>query len=190
MSSHHIIREKQEPALLVLGLDNFEDELLGQLLEWSPTLIVTADTAEQLNAFGIKFDVLIGDGVEADSLQSDIKHITTGGDKPAQAALKYLTANSYPAVNVVANELDLGDYLPYAALINIVLFNNRRKIYPVTSGFTKWKPAGDMIELLNPVNGLDYTGLQNIGDKLYKTTNDGFFTLRFSQPFIFIAEGI
>ena len=46
MSSHHIVREKQEPALLVLGLDDFPDELLGQLLEWSPTVIVTADTVE------------------------------------------------------------------------------------------------------------------------------------------------
>ncbi|MFD2144372.1 hypothetical protein [Mucilaginibacter antarcticus] len=39
MSSHHIVREKQEPALLVLGLDGFDEEQLGQLLEWSPTLM-------------------------------------------------------------------------------------------------------------------------------------------------------
>ena len=41
MSSHHIVREKQEPALLVLGLNNFSTELLGQLLEWNPTVITT-----------------------------------------------------------------------------------------------------------------------------------------------------
>ncbi len=59
MSSHHIVREKQEPALLVLGLDSFSDELLGQLLEWSPTVIVTELTAERINAYGIKIDWII-----------------------------------------------------------------------------------------------------------------------------------
>ena len=56
MSSHHVVREKQEPALLVLGLDGFDDELLGQLLEWSPTVITTQQIAERLNAYGIKID--------------------------------------------------------------------------------------------------------------------------------------
>ena len=56
MSSHHIVREKQEPALLVLGLDNFPDELLGQLLEWSPTVITTSQTAEKLVVNGTKID--------------------------------------------------------------------------------------------------------------------------------------
>jgi thiamine pyrophosphokinase len=61
MSSHHIVREKQEPALLVLGMDNFSDELLGQLLEWSPTVIATEIMAEKLNANGIKIDCVIVD---------------------------------------------------------------------------------------------------------------------------------
>lgn len=188
MSSHHIIREKQEPALLVLGLDGFDDDWLGQLLEWSPTLMVTADMAEQLNAFGIKFDVLIGD-TEVD-LQSDIKYVSCKGKTVAEAALKYLTANGYPAVNVVADELVLSDYLPYADKINIVIFNAGQKIYPITNGFTKWKPAGDLIAIVSEVSDLTFTGLEFMGESRYKTTADGFLVLQFSNPFIFIAEGI
>ncbi|RKR81514.1 thiamine pyrophosphokinase [Mucilaginibacter gracilis] len=189
MSSHHIIREKQEPALLVLGLDNFADDLLGQLLEWSPTLMVTADTAEQLNAFGIKFDVLIGDDGEG-NLQSDIKYISRGSGTIAQAALNYLTANNYPAVNIITDELLLSDYLPFAGGINIVIFNQNKKIYPVLNGFTKWKPAGDVIEIMSEADGLTFTGLALTGNNLYKTTHDGFFTLRFNTPSVFIAESI
>jgi thiamine pyrophosphokinase len=188
MSSHHIIREKQEPALLVLGLDSFDDELLGQLLEWSPTLLVTANTAEQLNAFGIKYDVLIGDaGLEQ---QSDIKQVSTLGASPTEVALKYLANNGYPAVNVVTDNLLLNDYRPYASLINIVIFNNAKKIYPVTSGFTKWKPAGDVIEIIGDSHIVDYTGLQKIGESQYQTIADGFFTLQFNKPYLFIAESI
>ena len=185
MSSHHIIREKQEPALLVLGLDNFEDELLGQLLEWSPTLIVTADTAERLNAFGIKYDALIGDDLV--DTQADIKYIPSG-DVPAEEALKYLVANNYPAVNVITNELALDDYLPYAAAINIVLFNDGKKIYPVTSGFTKWKPKGEIIEVVSTADNLTYTGLTETGVGTYITNVDGFFTFSFNAPYLFIAE--
>ena len=174
--------------MLVLGLDDFEDDLLGQLLEWSPTLMVTTDTAEQLNAFGIKFDVLVGDG--GFGLQEDIKYVSRKGEEVTEAALKYLTDNGYPAVNVVTDDLVLDDYLPYAGEINIVIFNAGKKIYPVTSGFTKWKPAGDVIELMSDVSDMAFTGLEPIGESRYQTTSDGFFTLQFNEPFIFIAEGI
>jgi len=188
MSSHHIIREKQEPALLVLGLDGFDDDLLGQLLEWSPTLMVTADTAEQLNAFGIKYDILVGEG--DGELQSDIKYVSRQGVTVVEAALNYLVDNGYPAVNVVTDELRLNDYLPYASRINIVLFNPGKKIYPVSSGFTKWKPAGDVIKVVSEVNPINFTGLEALGESQYQTISDGFFTFQFNEPFIFIAEAI
>ena len=59
MSSQRIVRAKQEPALLILSLNNFGDEELGQLLEWSPTLIATPAVAEQLVVYGIKVDLII-----------------------------------------------------------------------------------------------------------------------------------
>jgi len=59
MSSHHIVREKQEPALLILELGLFEEEHLGQLLEWSPTVLVNDASAEKLHSLGIKFDMLL-----------------------------------------------------------------------------------------------------------------------------------
>jgi thiamine pyrophosphokinase len=127
MSSHHIVREKQEPALLVMGLDNFDDEQLGQLLEWSPTLIATPFIAEQLNIFGIKIDWILTDEV-GEVLQSDIKHLPVGNNTTINAALNYLIAQGYPAVNIVTDEFELKDYLPFADKINVVIFYNQQKI--------------------------------------------------------------
>ncbi|WP_184543910.1 thiamine diphosphokinase [Mucilaginibacter sp. FT3.2] len=189
MSSHHIVREKQEPALLVLGMNNFEEELLGQLLEWSPTVITTPDTAEKLNSFGIKVDWIIGDAAEGD-LQSDVKLIPVNNDSLAVAALKFLTANSYPAVNIITDAPGLSEFLPYAAKINLVIFNSEQKIYPVTTGFSKWKPAGEQIEILTKSNTLQYSGLQSSKSGIYKTTADGFFNLQFEEPFLLIAEAL
>src|SRR5476649_1842270 len=99
MSSHHIVREKQEPALLVLGMDDFSDELLGQLLEWSPTVMVTEPMAEKLNAYGIKVDWILTDNNSGD-IQSDVNLLALNGGPSVKTALTYLIANNYPAVNV------------------------------------------------------------------------------------------
>jgi thiamine pyrophosphokinase len=187
MSSHHVVREKQEPALLVLGLDNFADELLGQLLEWSPTVITTPQTAERLNAYGIKIDWIITNDADG-ALQSDVKLLPTNADTLINAALKHLITHGFPSVNIVTDEVNLADYEPYATQINLVIFNNGKKIFPINSGFSKWKPAGETIELLTPGKKLEVKGLEKINDRLYKTIRDGLFSLHFDGPLLFIAE--
>jgi thiamine pyrophosphokinase len=188
MSSHHIIREKQEPALLVLGLDDFSDEMLGQLLEWSPTLITTPLTAEQINSQGIKVDMIIADDADL-SLQEDVKLIKAA-NTPIKAALDFLLENDYKAVNIITDKVLLDEFIPYAGKINLVIFSGNKKIYPVTSGFSKWKPTGENIKILSVVDGLKATRLEPAGDNTYKTTSDGFFTLDFDGAFLFIAEDI
>ena len=189
MSSHHIVREKQEPALLVLGLDDFPDEMLGQLLEWSPTVITTPQTAEKLVSFGIKIDWVISDGQD-DELQPDVKLMSPGNGNLTDAALSYLADNEYPSVNVVTDDLDLDDYRHFTDRINLVIFNNHQKIYPVVSGFSKWKAGGETVTLLGTAPGITVNGLNRIESHQYKTIADGFFSLYFDFPFLFIAEDI
>jgi thiamine pyrophosphokinase len=187
MSSHHIIREKQEPALLVLGLNNFNDEQLGQLLEWSPTLVATPIIAEQLNSLGIKIDWIITDDAY-DDLQSDMKQLPVGNDTIIAAALRHLTTQGYPAVNIVTDEFDIDDYLPFTDEINLVIFYQHEKIFGIASGFNKWKPGGEIIRLLSPPKNLKALGLKPIGELTYQTITDGFFTLTFDDSLLFIAE--
>jgi thiamine pyrophosphokinase len=189
MSSHHIVREKQEPALLVLGIDNFPEELLGQLLEWSPTVITTPHTAEKLDTFGIKVDWVIANEYNG-LLQSDTKLLPNGDDTLTGAALKYLIANNYPAVNIVTDVLDLDDFVKYADKINLVIFQGNQKIYTVSSGFSKWKPAGETIRLLFSPATLNHSGLKQTGPADYQTMQDGFFSLQFEHPFLFVAEDL
>jgi hypothetical protein len=189
VSSHHVVREKQEPALIVLGLNNFQMELLGQLLEWSPTVITTEQTAALLHENGIKIDWIIANG-NRQPPQRDIKLMPAGNDTPAEAALKYLITHGYSAVNIVTDDLQLKDFLYFTDKINLVIFYNGRKIYPVNSGFSKWKPAGEFVEVLTHPNELHCSGLEPIGHHRFRTTHDGFFSLQFNQPALFIAEDI
>lgn len=189
MSSHHIVREKQEPALLVLSLDSFPAEMLGQLLEWNPAVIATRETAQQLIDFGIKIDWIISDNAPG-NLQSDVRLMPAGNDTPAEAALKYLVTHNYPAVNIITDNLQLKEYLYFADKINLVIFQHDQKIYAVNSGFSKWKPAGEHIEILTHPHEVRYSGLEPLGNHHFMTAQDGFFSLRFDQPFLFLAEKI
>lgn len=187
MSSHHVIREKQEPALLVLSLTNFSDELLGQLLEWSPTVVALQHSAEELNSLGIKVDVVVEHEVTA-HLQEHIKLVSAGAEKPVAAALNYLVNEGYPAVNVVTDDVEINQYTPFVERINLVIYSGNQKIYPVSSGFSKWKPAGERLRILSACADLETTGLSAQANGGYITLADGLFSLNFTAPFLFIAE--
>lgn len=189
MSSHHIVREKQEPALLILGMDSFDLELLGQLLEWSPTVIATAHVAEQLNAMGIKVDRVLGNDV-GDVMQSDVIYISIQGNAPLEAGLDVLIAENYSAVNVVTDEFNLDDFIPFVAQINLVILHQNKKTYAVTSGFTKWLPAGEELIFLSGSADLISTGLSRTAENTFITIADGVIKLEFSSPFVFISESI
>lgn len=187
MSSHHIVREKQEPALLALGLDNFPDEPLGQLLEWSPTVIATPDTVDNLASRGIKIDLVFA-GKPGGVPQSDVKLISAGHGNLADAALTFLAENDYPSVNIITDNLNLSDFERFVNRLDLVIFHNNQRIYPVMSGFSKWKPRGEFLRLLGAGRDLEITGLENISQNQYKTITDGFFSLKFGDPFLFVAE--
>lgn len=190
MSSHHIVREKQEPALLVQGLDNFPEELLGQLLEWSPTIFACRQAAEKLILRNIKIDWIAGDSNNIADFQSDVKFLEAENGKSTEAVLTFLTANGYPSVNIITDHFNLKDYEFYVDKINIVIFFNNKRVYAIKTGFSKWKPAGETIALLSKVNAMDTKGLEKIGPNLFKTMDDGFFSLSFDSPFLFIAEDL
>ena len=61
MSSHHIVRDDQEPALIIANGASCSEELLGQLLEWSPYVIVLDSAVTRAIQLGIKIDVILGD---------------------------------------------------------------------------------------------------------------------------------
>lgn len=187
MSSHHIVREKQEPALLIMAIDAFDEEYLGQLLEWSPTVLVPAYLAEKVASMGIKIDVVFAD--ESTSLQEHIK-ILPGGLDILESALKYLVAEGYPAVNIITNHFQAKEYLFFVEFIDVVVFSRDRKIYPIKSGFSKWKNRTEEIYILHPalIHNLSFSGLKQKNLAHYKTVKDGFFSFTFDQPFIFIAE--
>ena len=61
MSSHHVVREKQEPALIIANGASCSWETLGQMLEWSPYVMVLDGAVSRVLEMGIHFDAVLGD---------------------------------------------------------------------------------------------------------------------------------
>ena len=188
MSSHHIVREKQEPALLIMSLDGFENENLGQILEWSPTVMVHEAIYELVDSMALKVDAVVTKDPHFNTQESTRLILTY--TEPLEDGLKFLVAEKYPAVNIITNQFVLKDYVLFVDDLDIVVFIGKKKMFPVRSGFSKWQPAGEEIQLLHEVQNLRTSGLVKEEDRIMKTEKDGFYSLNFNQPFIFISESI
>ena len=185
MSSHHIVKEKQEPALYIYSFGEFDEEALGQLLEWSPTVIVQDTEFEKIYSLGIKADIIAGNEVLA-NMQEHTVFINTGL-LGAAAVIEYLVETGYPAVNIIADDTFPIDTLKYIHQINIVVFNGREKIYAIKNGFTVWKPLGTRFRTIDK-HFLTSENLTHELDNSYRVTNDGFVEFLFDGEAAILYE--
>jgi thiamine pyrophosphokinase len=191
MSSHHIVKEKQEPALLILNIESFDEEYLGQLLEWSPTILVAETEVTKVLSMGIKIDYMLTSTKEISHQQEHVKTLISGNNF-LETGLKYLISEGYPSVNIINNHFIAKEYLYYVPSIDLVIFFKDLKIYPIKSGFSKWKAESQEIFVYHSetVNDLSTAGLEKIDTGHYQTEKDGFFSFTFEPPCVFIAERI
>lgn len=160
MSSHHVVREAQEPALLVLESDHLSNPALAPMLEWSPTIITLASAFTALIANGLKVDVVI---IRQDQLphllsllesQAPVQTvIIKPADDPLSAALGYLAAEKHQAVNVLSSPEQLQQGLTEQlakqryGLSIVVLDGQERYALCRTGQFSKWLPAGEKVSV-------------------------------------------
>ncbi|MBC7615550.1 MAG: thiamine pyrophosphokinase [Pedobacter sp.] len=185
MSSHHIVTEKQEPALYIHFLGNFDEENLGQLLEWSPTILVAASEYEKALSLGIKIDVVIG--IEGKlPIQENTKFIYAGIEN-LSTPVKYLIADRYPAVNIISAENKFDDLAAFLPDINIVLFTATEKSYVVKPGFSVWKPKGTIFHI-DIVSYFETSNLKPEDNGDFVVIKDGFVNFNFSTDYLFLSE--
>ncbi len=186
MSSHHIVKEKQEPALYIHELGSFNEEYLGQLLEWSPTLIVSATAYEKVISLGLKVDIVVGSLASDAVLQENIRMMPQVKNG-VEDVIEFLIKEKYPAVNVISNISSFDDLTCYLPDINLVLFTSKSKHYPIRNGFSVWKPA-DTILLIDIIAYFEADNLRQQDDGTFLVVEDGLVSFKFQAPYLFIGE--
>jgi len=177
MSSHHIVRDDQEPALIIANGAACSDELLGQLLEWSPLVVVLDSAMERVVELGIKVDVLLGDfdrGFDANYYKEthypiEIIHTPDENKTDLEKAFDYLYARKIPAVNVVwatgkradHTITNLTNIANYRDKLKIVIIDDHSKVFILPRKYEKWYTKKTPISLIpiGNVSGIHSTNL-------------------------------
>lgn len=184
MSSHHIVRDDQEPALIIANGASCNPELLGQLLEWSPLVIVLDSAIERVMQLDIKVDVLLGDfdrDFDANYYKEkqypiEIVHTPDQSKTDLEKAFDYLHQRNIPAVNVVwatgkrtdHTITNLTNIVRYRDKLKIVILDDHSKVFLLPKKFEKWYTADTPISLI-PIGHV--TGIQS-ENLFYPLQND------------------
>ena len=164
MSSHHIVRTDQEPALIIANGQSCSNELLGQLLEWSPLVVVLDSAIQRVIDLNIKVDVLLGDFdrdfdpilYEQQQFPLEIVYTPNQDKTDLEKAFDYLIERKIPAVNVVwatgrradHSITNMTNIVRYRNKLKIVILDDYSKIFLLQPDFKKWYTANSILSLI------------------------------------------
>lgn len=185
MSSHHIVRDDQEPALIIANGAACDKELLGQLLEWSPLVVVLDSAITRVMALNIKIDVLLGDFDNnlnphefiRSQYPVEVVYAPDQDKTDLEKAFDYLIERKIPAVNVIwatgrradHTLANLTNVARYREKLKIVILDDHSKIYLLPRQFSKWYPAKTNISLI-PIGTVTGITSQNLAYELDNET--------------------
>jgi len=75
LSSHHFVKENQEPALIIDHLTAFPFSKLEDLLDWAPQAIRLPSALPQAISYQFKIDVIMGLDLEVSTHTDPQDHI-------------------------------------------------------------------------------------------------------------------
>lgn len=217
MSSHHIVRDDQEPALIIANGASCSFDLLGQLLEWSPIVVVLDNAIERVLQLDIKIDVLLGDFdddfnpeiYKEKQFPLEIVHTPNQDKTDLEKAFDYLIEKGHKAVNVVWATGKRADHtitnitniVSYRDKLKIVILDDHSKIFLLPNKFEKWYTKNTPISLI-PIGKVSGITTQNLFYPLkneeltigYRTgssnhvTEDGIVKIEHSQGDLILME--
>ncbi len=185
MSSHHIVRDDQEPALIIANGESCSQELMNQLLEWSPYIVVLDAAIERVLELNIKVDVIIGDFDRnfdptiyyEKQYPLEIVHIEDQNSTDLEKAFDFLIQKGMKAVNVIWATGKRADHtftnittIPkYYDKLKIVILDDYSKIYRTPNTFKKWYTKDTIISLI-PLGKVTNISTENLK---YQLNNEG-----------------
>ncbi len=181
MSSHHFVRDKQEPALIIANGADCSNEVLNQLLEWNPFVLVLDGALDRVLMKGIKVDAVIGDfdSINVSRLsvedEQNIEWLVMEDQDSTdlEKGIRYLLDNGHKAANIVwstgkrldhshNNLITVAKYSTSIALCVIDDHSKAHMLQPKPAKFNKYFTAESIISLLplTDVKGIETSGLK------------------------------
>ena len=178
MSSHTIVRDTQEPALIIANGEACSGELLTQLLEWNPIVMVLDGALPRVLELGIKIDIVLGDfdrDMNPEALLDhqqpvEIIHLPDQNKTDLEKGIEWLLNRNHKAINIIWATGKRADHTlnnitglaKYADKATLVMYDDYSKIYCLPKKFEKWYKAGTLLSLIpvSSVHGISSKGLK------------------------------
>jgi len=196
MSSHHIVRDKQEPALLLATPEACSFEQASQLLEWSPVVMALPEALPEALSWQIKLDIALLSSTSSISssdleFQQPIQILQPSGNL-LSFALSHLAEKNHKAVNI---SLQAGSFAQseeilstYAQKLDIVVYSQLWKQVFVRGGkFEKWLTEGSVLQFNATIT--QTKNLRQLSDGQWQVLQNGIVAVTGSKSF-WLAEMI
>ena len=160
MSSHHIVRDEQEPALLLWETEQLSHEQVGQLLEWSPRVVVHQQALSEALNWGIKLDAVCAAPEQIAELSQLLAHqqpvtiLALPGEDALQWIFRWLESKNQQSLNLLANAREQ----EYALLQQITALSGQLQVQVFSQDWRysyfkagksqKWLPAESQLRLI------------------------------------------
>ena len=193
MSSHHIIRDEQEPALIIAELEPESKSIARQFLEWSPTLIVLENCLSEVVQWGIKIDIAFVNRSNFESVedllqdQMPVKILTCkSSEEQLTTALYFLIAGRHRAANMMANEkIDLLKSLQSVSnSLSVGIINSNGKANLFQGKFKKWMAKDSVIKVIRTKGNQTFIikGVREL-EGVFICLSDSFVEIKSNYPF-------
>jgi hypothetical protein len=187
MSSHHFVKEKQEPALFIHSEQSLNLELLGQLLEWSPYVIADEHVLYCLNHEPIKLDLVIQQILSDEEMeewtanQSDLTVLKLSSTEDKLMALvKHLEKEQHKALSLLAcSDEHVQNLDKLATNLDIIQYAENYKGYFMKHDFKKWKARNAVFEIFD--NPIETKNLIFCNHNTWKVVSDGLVEINLNK---------
>jgi thiamine pyrophosphokinase len=181
VSSHHFVRELQEPTLVVANGDACCRALLTALLEWCPYVLALDGAYDRLKAMDIAVDAVLGDFDSTGLLSPSDQPVGVGSGRPEfvhrpnqnksdlQKGLDFLIERAHPSAHIIWGGGGRSDHFlahfsilaEFGERISLNLIDDATRTFLLPRIFRKWYPGGTTLSLM-PMGRADGVVTQNL----------------------------
>ncbi|MFK7899481.1 MAG: hypothetical protein AB8B61_01860 [Cyclobacteriaceae bacterium] len=196
MSSHHTIRENQEPAIALLDPLAINESVLMDLLEWSPQLVISEQCIDWVISKGLKIDIVLQKEFTESEITDKLANqfpilIKRYEGSVMDASISTIQENGNPSAQLF---LDYSSYtleglhelvISYPGMKVTFLNRTTSAFFPTNNSLTKWLPKGRKISLLSSVPVFVN---RIISENEFIPKKEGNYTFSSDKSFLLIEE--
>lgn len=187
MSSHHIVIDNQEPALLLMRPEEVSEHIIDSLLEWSPMVIASEEALPFILRKWIKIDALIVENLEInwkEILEYQWPVNLLSESEFPNSVIRFLKSKGIDILNYVGPFHEI-QWQSYFQEVHLDVFSGHYRYHYINSGrFEKWMSPGRGIYLCTDSSDM-HVRTQNIlklPNRKYEVEHEGIVSVEADGP--------